>query len=74
MTRVSYNICKGNKVVKNVIGYEEACTIVKELGHGWSMKAVYTPFDPDDTPEKRAQAAEHRRKVAEHRKAKALTA
>ena len=71
MTRVSYNIIHNNKVIKNVTGYEEAYNICKELGAGWKFKAVYTPFDPEDTPEKRAAAAEHRRKAAEYRMAHA---
>ena len=70
MTRVSYDICKNNRKVKNVTDYEEAQRIVKELGSGWTFRAVYTAFDPEDTPERRAKAAEHRRKSAEYRKAK----
>ena len=71
MTRVSYDICLNGRTVKNVSGYEEAQNIVKELGSGWTFKAVYTQFDPEDTPERRAKAREHARKAAEYRKAHA---
>lgn len=71
MTKVSYDICLNGRKVKNVAGYEEANNIVKELGRGWSYKAIYTPIDPDDTPEKRAAAKEHARKVREAIKRKA---
>lgn len=71
MTKVSYDILHNGKKVKNVVGYEEACNIVAELGNRFSFKPVYTEFDPDDTPERRQAAAEHRRKAAEYRKAHA---
>lgn len=65
MTKVSYDIMHNGRTVKNVIGYQEACNIVSELGRGWSMKPVYTYFDPDNTPERRKWAKEHAAKVAE---------
>ena len=71
MTKLSYDICLNGRKVKNVVGYQEACDIVTELGRGWSMKPVYTYFDPDDTPERRKQAKEHATKVAEAMKRKA---
>lgn len=71
MTKLSYDICLNGRKVKNVVGYQEACDIVAELGRGWSMKPVYTYFDPDDTPERRKQAKEHALKVAEAMKRKA---
>lgn len=65
MTKLSYNICLNGRKVKNVVGYQEACNIVTELGHGWSMKPVYTYFDSNDTPERLKWAKEHAAKVAE---------
>lgn len=65
MTKLSYDICLNGRKVKNVVGYQEACDIVAELGRGWSMKPVYTSFDPDDTPERRKAAKEHAAKIAE---------
>lgn len=63
MTKLSYDICLNGRKVKNVVGYQEACDIVAELGRGWSMKPVYTEYNPDDTPERRKAAQEHAKKV-----------
>lgn len=63
MTKVSYNIIHNDKVIKNVVGYQEAVDICAELGSGWKFKAVYTEFDPDDTPERRKTYKEHALKV-----------
>lgn len=71
MTKLSYDICLNGRKVKNVVGYQEACNIVAELGRGWSMKPVYTYFNPNDTPERRKWAKEHAAKVAEAMKRKA---
>ena len=65
MTKVSYDIMYKGRKVKNVVGFQEACNILSELGRGWSMKSVYTDFDPEDTPERRKWAKEHAAKVAE---------
>ena len=71
MTKLSYDICLNGRKVKNVVGYQEACNIVAELGRGWSMKPVYTYFDPADTPEKRKACKERAEKVKEAIKRKA---
>ncbi len=63
MTKLSYNIQLNGRTVKNVSSYQEACNIVKELGRGWSYKAHYTTFDPDDTPEFREACKKHAEKV-----------
>ena len=65
MTKLSYDICLNGRKVKNVVSYTEAVEAVKELGKGWSYKAVYTEVDPHDTPEYRKACAEHARKVQE---------
>lgn len=65
MTKLSYDICLHGRKVKNVVSYNEALEIIKALGDGWTYKAVYTRFDPDDTPEKRAELKKHARKVQE---------
>ena len=51
MTKVSYDILFHGRKVKNVVGYQEACNIVAELGSGWRFKAVYSEYDPNRTPE-----------------------
>lgn len=63
MTKLSYDICLNGRKVKNVVSYNEAVEAVKALGKGWSYRAVYTKFDPNDTPEYREVCAEHARKV-----------
>ena len=72
MTKLSYDIIHNGKVIKNVVGYQEACDIVAELGPKWKFKAVYTEFNPDDTPERRKAAKEHAEKVREAIARKAL--
>ena len=72
MTKLTYDICLNGRKVKNVATYNEAINICKELGKGWSYKAVYTPFDPHDTPEYREACKKHAKKVAEARFRKEL--
>lgn len=72
MTRVTYDICLNNRKVKETADYEEAKKIVAELGKGWSYRVRYTPFDPNDTPERREKAREHARKVREAIKRKVM--
>lgn len=67
MTKLSYDICLNGRKVKNVVSYQEAQSIVAELGKGWTFKAVYEEFDPEDTPEKRKILAEQAQKHAEKR-------
>ena len=67
MTKLSYDIYRNNRKVKNVTSYEEAQRIVAELGKGWSFKAIYTPFDPSITPEYLEACKKHREKVAQAR-------
>lgn len=63
MTKLSYDICLNGRKVKNVDSYVEAIEAVKELGKGWSYKAVYTEVDPHDTPEYREACRKHAEKV-----------
>lgn len=65
MTKVSYNIKHNGRIVKNVIGYQEAVNICEQLGSGWHFEPVYKEFDPEDTPEKREKAKAHALKFAE---------
>jgi len=62
MTRLTYDIMRNGTVVKNVVSYQQALDLVAELGNGYTYKAVYTPFDPDDTPERRKTMREMREK------------
>lgn len=74
MTKVSYNIVHKGRVVKNVVGYQEAVSICEQLGSGWRFKPVYTEYNVNDTPEYLKQCKEHADKVAEKRKEKVATA
>ena len=65
MTKVSYDILFHGRKVKNVVGYQEACNIVAELGSGWRFKAVYREYDPNRTPEYIEACKAHAAKVKE---------
>ena len=65
MTKLTYDIQLHGRTVKNVPTYDEAKSIVAELGDGWRYKARYIEFDPNDTPERREAARKHALKVAE---------
>ena len=66
MTRLTYDIMLHNRKVKNVTTLAEAASIVESLGRGWTYKAVYTEFDPADTPEYREACRRMREKRAQH--------
>lgn len=63
MTKVSYNVCYKNRVVTNMVGYQDAVRTCQELGSGWNVKPVYTDFDPHNTPEYREVCKAHAKKV-----------
>lgn len=63
MTKLTYDVQLHGRTVKNVSTYDEAKSIVAKLGDGWSYKARYTDFDPDDTPERREAMRKHAEKV-----------
>lgn len=63
MTKLTYDIMRNGTVVNNVTSYQQALAIVAELGSGYTYKAVYTPFDPDDTPKRRKALREMREKL-----------
>ena len=67
MTKLSYDIKLNGTTIKNVTSYQEAKKAVAQLGKGASMKAVYTPFNSEDTPKKRKNLKEHAKKFAEKR-------
>lgn len=68
MTRLTYDILKnGRKVLTGVKSYQRAKAIVAEFGNGFSYKAVYTTFDPEDTPERREARTKRAKKLAELR-------
>lgn len=64
MTKVSYDIQLNGRTVKNVATYEEAKSIIAELGKGWTYKVRYTEFNPYDTPEYFKACKAHAEKVA----------
>lgn len=63
MTKVSYDIIHNGKVIKNVVGYQEAVDICTALGSGWSFRAVYKEFDPHRTPEYVEACKAHAEKI-----------
>lgn len=72
MTRVSYDIYYNAHKVQNVVGYQEACQIVEELGSKCTFKPVYTEFDANDTPERREANRKHAEKIRQAEIEKAL--
>lgn len=76
MTRVEHAVLVNGKEVKRVASYVRACEIRDVLRQNMAsrrveVKAVYTEFDPNDTPEKltamRKHAEKIQRKLAEKR-------
>ena len=76
MTKVEHAVLVNGKEVKRVASYVRACEIRDVLrqnmaGRRVEVKAVYTEFDPNDTPEKLKAMREHaekfQRKLAEKR-------
>lgn len=76
MTRVEHAVLVNGKEVKRVASYVRACEIRDVLRQNMAsrrveVKAVYTEFDPNDTPEKltamRKHAEKVQRKLAEKR-------
>lgn len=67
MTKLSYDIYLNGSKIKNVTSYTEAVETVKESGRGWSYKAVYTKFNPEDTPEKEEAFRKYREKLVAKR-------
>lgn len=68
MTRVEHAVLVNGKEVKRVTSYVRACEIRDVLrqnmaGRRVEVKAVYTEFDPNDTPEKLKAMREHAEKV-----------
>lgn len=62
MTKLSYDIMRNGRVVKNEVSFQKAKAIIKELGSGWTIKPRYTPFDPDDTDKSREIQRKHAEK------------
>ena len=69
MTKLSYRINYAGITLVETTSYEEAQREYKEAKekapHHWEveLETVLTPYDPYDTPERRASAKAHREKV-----------
>lgn len=66
MTGLTYDIIKDGKIVYNEKSYRVAQEF-KKLMPEVTIKAVYTPFNPEETAEVRSNLRKHAVKAAEKR-------